>query len=84
MIDEMEDISSFGKSESERGRHMDFEDLKNPELQARLRACETAEELVGIFEAEGVELDDQQLAAVGGGFNWLMPDNDSIDVEPWK
>jgi hypothetical protein len=40
---------------------MNFEDLKNPELQEKLKACESAAELVELAQEEGVELSDEQL-----------------------
>ena len=46
---------------------MEFEDLKNPELQDKLKACKTADELVALVKAEGVDLSDEQLKAVAGG-----------------
>ena len=51
---------------------MDFEDLKNPELQEKLKACETAEELVALAEEQGIVLSDAQLKDVAGG-EWRDP-----------
>ena len=45
---------------------MDFESL-SPELQQKARACKTPEELIELAQAEGVELDNEQLQAVSGG-----------------
>lgn len=50
---------------------MDFEDLKNPELQEKLKACKTADELVELAREEGVELSDEQLDSIAGGA-WEM------------
>ena len=49
---------------------MNFEDLKNPELQEKLKACKSAEELAALAEAVGVELADDELDAVSGGAWW--------------
>lgn len=49
---------------------MNFEDLKNPELQERLKACKTPEDILAIAREEGYELSDDQLAAVAGGNSW--------------
>ena len=49
---------------------MNFDDLKNPELQEKLRDCKTAEELAALAKEEGVELSDAALEAMGGGFTW--------------
>ena len=46
---------------------MDFEDLKNPGLQEKLKAATTADELVALVKEEGLELSDDQLEAVAGG-----------------
>ena len=46
---------------------MDFDELKNPELQARLRDVKAPEELLEIAKEYGIELDEAQLSAVSGG-----------------
>ena len=46
---------------------MNFEDLKNPELQEKLRSVKTVDELVALAKEEGLELTDEQLEAVAGG-----------------
>ena len=45
---------------------MDFEEL-NPELQEKLKAAKTIEELAELAKAEGVDLSEDQLRAVSGG-----------------
>ena len=45
---------------------MAFEDL-SPEIQEKLRACETVEELRELAKALGTELSDEELKAVSGG-----------------
>ena len=57
---------------------MDFEDLKNPELQEKLKSAKTPEELVALAKDEGYDLSDEQLAAISGGEAWYefdCPDN---------
>lgn len=49
---------------------MNFEDLKNPEFQEKLKSAKTADELVELAKAEGVELGDDQLEAIAGGEDW--------------
>ena len=49
---------------------MNFEDLKKPELQEKLKSAKTADELVELAKAEGVELTDDQLEAIAGGEDW--------------
>ena len=46
---------------------MNFEDLKNPELQEKLKACTSMSELAEIAVAEGVELSDDELDGLSGG-----------------
>ena len=45
---------------------MDFKDL-TPEQQEMARACKTQEELAELAKSFGIELSDEQLAAVAGG-----------------
>ena len=49
---------------------MNFEDLKNPELQEKLKAAKAPEEVLAIAKEEGFELTDDQLEAVSGGAGW--------------
>ena len=42
------------------------EDL-TPELQEKLKACETPEELMELVKQEGIELADEDLEGVAGG-----------------
>ena len=46
---------------------MDFEDLKNPELQEKLKSAKSFEELAALVREEGMELPEEQLEAVAGG-----------------
>ena len=43
----------------------------SPELQEKLKAAKTAEELVDLAREEGVELSDEQLDSIAGG-EWTM------------
>ena len=52
--------------------NMQFDDLTD-EQKARVRACKTAEELVALAEAEGVELSDEQLQSIAGGDSFWCP-----------
>ena len=45
---------------------MRFEDL-TPELREKAKACNTADELVALAEAEGIELSDKELDGIAGG-----------------
>ena len=49
---------------------MNFDDL-TPEQRAKVRACKTPEELLALAKEEGVELSEEQLEAVSGG--WGTP-----------
>ena len=45
---------------------MEFKDL-TPELQERLKACKTLEELTTLVEESGFELTDEELEDLAGG-----------------
>ena len=49
---------------------MNFDDLKNPELQEKLKACNTTSELVALAKEEGIEMSDDELDAISGGGEW--------------
>ena len=51
---------------------MEFNDLTD-EQKARVKACKTAEELIALAEAEGVELSDEQLNSIAGGDSFWCP-----------
>ena len=55
---------------------MNFKDLKNPELQEKLMSAKSADELVALAKAEGIELGDDQLDQIAGG-NWGSDGSDS-------
>ena len=59
---------------TEKGLEVNFEDLKNPEFQEKLKNAQAPEELVALAKAEGVELSDEQLEAVSGGLDWSICD----------
>ena len=64
------------------GEKMNFEDLKNPELQEKLKSAKTPEELVSIVKEEGFELSEEQLDALNGGsFWWPWDDNNCASVD---
>ena len=48
---------------------MDFENL-SPELKEKAIACKTSEELLELAKSEGIELNDEQIAAISGGQSW--------------
>lgn len=49
---------------------MDFEDLKDPEFQERLKSAQTVDDLVELAKNEGVELTDDEVAVLAGGSDW--------------
>ena len=49
---------------------MNFEDLKNPEFQEKLKDVKTPEELLALAKEEGYELTEAELEAVSGGDFW--------------
>ena len=61
---------------------MNFEDLKNPELQEKLKAAKTPEDILELAREEGFELTDEQLDGVAGGGFWDPCDHSPRD-ERW-
>ena len=59
---------------------MKFSDLTE-ELKAKARACKTPEELVNLAKEEGIDLSDEQLAAINGG-KWQCPACERFDECP--
>ena len=47
---------------------MNFEDLKNPELQEKLKAAKTPEDILALAQEEGYELSDSELEGISGGW----------------
>ena len=54
-----------------KGLVMNFEDLKNPELQEKLKAAKTPDELVALAKEEGVALNGEQIGAISRVFDML-------------
>lgn len=56
---------------------------------AKVKACKNQEQLLKLAQDEGVELTDEQLAAISGGFcdssdfRWRCPNRGSSDTEVW-
>ena len=50
---------------------MDFEQL-SPELKERVLAAKSAEELIALANEQGIELSDEQLESINGG--WMVGD----------
>ncbi len=54
---------------------MRFDEL-SPELQVKARECATPEEMLALAREEGMELGDEQLEAVSGGWG------DDLELPP--
>ena len=54
---------------------MKFDEL-SPDLQDKVKACKTPEELLALAKEQNYELSDEDLAAVSGGRNWGDPCDD--------
>ena len=52
---------------------MNYDDL-SPELKAKARNCKNADELLALAQGEGIDLSDEELEAVSGGFSWCARD----------
>lgn len=48
---------------------MDIEGLKNTELQEKLKSAKTPDDLVALAKEEGIELTDDQIEAISGGWD---------------
>ena len=48
---------------------MEFNDL-TPEQREKAKACTSAEELIALAQAEGVDLSDEQIEGLAGGKEW--------------
>ena len=46
-----------------------FEELSD-DLKAKVRACESPEDILKLAQAEGITLSDEQLAGLEGGSDW--------------
>lgn len=57
---------------------MDFENLTEEQRQ-KARACRTTEEILALAKEEGMELTDEQLEGVAGGWGGGGEDNCSDD-----
>lgn len=66
-----------------------LKDLTEEQI-AKAKACKNQNELLELAKNEGVELSDEQLAAVAGGFcsssdfRWKCPKCGSTDTEVWE
>ena len=67
---------------------MSFEDLKDPELQEKLKGAKTPEELLELAKEGGVELTNEELDGVASGSFWDSDNfctdyrGDELDSEP--
>ncbi len=52
---------------------MNFDELKNPELQEKLKSAKSPEDILSIAKEEGYELSDGQLEAISGDDAWYEP-----------
>ena len=58
---------------------MEFNELTE-EQKKKVRGCSSAEELVTLAMAEGLELSDEQLEALSGGGFWDCGDQSVFDM----
>jgi len=59
---------------------MDRKELPE-ELKAKARTCESPEELIELAKDEGIELSDEQLSAVSGG--WGVEQCDEYECQAY-
>ena len=41
------------------------------DVRAKIRACETSEDILALAKEEGVELSDEAISAISGGVDWI-------------
>ena len=51
-------------------KYKELYDSLSDDLKAKAANCKTGEELVALAQSEGIELTDEQLDAISGGFEW--------------
>ena len=51
-------------------KYKEMYDGLSDDLKAKVATCKTGAELVSLAEKEGIELTDEQLDAISGGFDW--------------
>ena len=54
---------------------MNFEELKNPELQGKLKTAKTADDIIELAASEGIDLSEEQLQGISGGSDWSLCDD---------
>ena len=71
VIESLYTLTRWAKTDREE-TDMEFDDLTD-EQKARVKACKTADELIALAKAEGVELSDEQLNSIAGGDSFWCP-----------
>ena len=51
-------------------KYRELYDGLSDDLKKKAKACKTAEELMRLAKAEGIELTDEQMDAISGGVDW--------------
>lgn len=62
---------------------MDFEKLDS-ELQEKIGACKSADEMLALAKEEGYELSDEELAGVSGGWGKKCEEYSHCGVPFWR
>ncbi len=61
---------------------MKFDEL-SPELEEKIKACKTNEELAAILKTEGIELAEEQLEVLSGGHKHMCYSLDDCGLYVW-
>ena len=51
-------------------KYKEMFDGLSDDLKKKVTECRTSEELMNLAKTEGIELSDEQLDAISGGFEW--------------
>ena len=52
-------------------KYKELYDGLSDDLKAKAAECKSAEELMELAKTEGIELTDEQLDAISGGYDWF-------------
>ena len=57
-----------------------YENLSD-DLKAKVAICKTSEELMNLAKSEGIELTDEQMDAISGGFDWSCDEDETCNCD---
>ena len=70
-----------GKKEKKMDKYKKMYNSLSDDLKKKATECKNAEELMELAKTEGIELTDEQMDAISGGFDWSC-DDFYLEVNP--